>query len=70
LRTVCTIGPGELRSGGRRAQDNLEATPLVDNGMMYTLDGLGSVYAIDVSSGKKADPGVAAPGPSMSRAAA
>ena len=34
---------------------NLEATPLVDNGMMYVPDGWGSVYAIDVSSGKKAE---------------
>ena len=53
--TAFTIGPGGLRSGGRYAQGNLEATPLVDNGMMYVLDGLGSVYAIDVSSGKKAE---------------
>jgi len=45
--TAFTIGPGGLRSGGRCAQGNLEATPLVDNGMMYVPDGWGSVYAIE-----------------------
>ena len=64
LRLAFTIGLGGLQSGGRYAQGNLEATPLVDGGMMYIPDGWGSVYAIDVSSGKKAeikwkfDPGV------------
>jgi alcohol dehydrogenase (cytochrome c) len=64
LRLAFTVGLGGLQSGGRYAQGNLEATPLVDNGMMYIPDGWGSVYAIDVSSGKKAqikwkfDPGV------------
>src|SRR6266404_2549405 len=64
LRLAFTIGLGGLQSGGRYAQGNLEATPLVDNGMMYIPDGWGSVYAIDVSSGKKGeikwkfDPGV------------
>src|SRR5580704_8703434 len=64
LRLAFTVGLGGLQSGGRYAQGNLEATPLVDNGMMYIPDGWGSVYAIDVSSGKKGeikwkfDPGV------------
>jgi alcohol dehydrogenase (cytochrome c) len=64
LRLAFTIGLGGMQSGGRYAQGNLEATPLVDNGMMYIPDGWGSVYAIDVSSGKKGeikwkfDPGV------------
>src|SRR5258708_10746847 len=64
LRLAYTIGLGGLQSGGRYAQGNLEATPLVDNGMMYIPDGWGSVYAIDVSSEKKGeikwkfDPGV------------
>src|SRR5882672_8095434 len=64
LRLAYTIGLGGLQSGGRYAQGNLEATPLIDNGMMYIPDGWGSVYAIDVSSGKKGeikwkfDPGV------------
>ncbi len=55
LRLAFTVGLGGLQSGGRNAQGNLEATPLVDNGMMYIPDGWGSVYAIDVSNGKKAD---------------
>src|SRR5271168_3054962 len=64
LRLAFTVGLGGLQSGGRYAQGNLEATPLVDDGMMYIPDGWGSVYAIDVSSGKKGeikwkfDPGV------------
>ena len=76
LRLAFTIGLGGLQSGGRYAQGNLEATPLVDNGMMYIPDGWGSVYAIDVSSGKKAeikwkfDPGVDRAWGATSRAAA
>jgi alcohol dehydrogenase (cytochrome c) len=64
LRLAFTVGLGGLQAGGRHAQGNLEATPLVDNAMMYIADGWGSVYAIDVSSGKrgeikwKFDPGV------------
>ena len=64
LRLAFTVGLGGLQEGGRYAQGNLEATPLVDGGMMYLPDGWGSVYAIDVSSGKrgeikwKFDPGV------------
>src|SRR6266849_4668353 len=53
LRLAFTVGLGGLQSGGRYAQGNLEATPLVDDGIMYIADGWGSVYAIDVSSGKK-----------------
>ena len=64
LRLAFTVGLGGLQAGGRYAQGNLEATPLVDNGMMYIPDGWGSVYAIDVSNRKKGeikwkfDPGV------------
>src|ERR1700674_155672 len=63
-RPVFTVGLGGLQAGGRHAQGNLEATPLVDDGMMYVTDGWGSVYAIDVRSGRKGeikwkfDPGV------------
>jgi alcohol dehydrogenase (cytochrome c) len=42
-----------FQSGGRYAHGNLEATPLVEDGIMYVPDGWGSVYAIDLSSGKK-----------------
>src|SRR5580693_4488462 len=64
LRLAFTVGLGGLQEGGRYAQGNLEATPIIDNGMMYIPDGWGSVYAIDVSGGKKGeikwkfDPGV------------
>jgi len=76
LRLAFTIGLGGMQSGGRYAQGNLEATPLVDNGMMYIPDGWGSVYAIDVSSGKKGEisgnsiPASTVPGQATSPAAA
>jgi alcohol dehydrogenase (cytochrome c) len=53
LRPVFTVALGGYESGGRYKHGNLEATPLVEDGMMYVPDGWGSVYAIDVSSGKK-----------------
>ncbi len=49
--------------GGRGGNENLVATPLVDDGFMYVPDAWGSVYKIDVRSGKsgrivwKMDPG-------------
>src|SRR5215470_14507885 len=64
LRLAFTVGLGGLQAGGRYANGNLEATPIVDDGMMYIPDGWGSVYAIDVRSGRKGeikwkfDPGV------------
>jgi alcohol dehydrogenase (cytochrome c) len=64
LRVAFTVALGGMESGGRYASGNLEATPLVDDGMMYVTDGWGSVYAIDVSSGKRGtirwrfDPGI------------
>ena len=42
-----------IESGGRYKHGNLQATPIVEDGMMYVTDGWGSVYAIDVASGKK-----------------
>src|SRR5215831_13510959 len=51
LRLAFTVGLGGLQAGGRYANGDLEATPLVDDAMMYIPDGWGSVYAIDVSSG-------------------
>ena len=45
---------GGFEGGGTRYKfGNLEATPLVEDGIMYVPDGWGSVYAIDVTSGKK-----------------
>src|SRR6266853_2652150 len=64
LRLAFTVGLGGLQAGGRYANGNLEATPLVDDGIMYIPDGWGAVYAIDVRSGRKGeikwkfDPGV------------
>src|SRR5215471_283761 len=55
LRLAFTVGLGGLQAGGRYANGNLEATPLVDDGMMYIPDGWGAVYAIDVSSGRKGE---------------
>src|SRR5229473_2849801 len=53
LRLAFTVGLGGMEAGVKHATGNLEATPLVDDGVMYIADGWGSVYAIDVTSGKK-----------------
>src|SRR6516225_3829332 len=37
--------------GGTRAGENIEATPLVEDGFMYIVDQWGIVYKIDVRSG-------------------
>jgi alcohol dehydrogenase (cytochrome c) len=54
LRPAFTVALGGFQSGGRYAAGALEATPLVEDGIMYVPDGWGSVYAIDVTAGKKA----------------
>jgi alcohol dehydrogenase (cytochrome c) len=53
LRPVFSVALGGFESGGRYKFGNLEATPIVEDGMMYVTDGWGSVYAIDVSTGRK-----------------
>jgi alcohol dehydrogenase (cytochrome c) len=53
LKPVFTVALSGFQNGGRYAHGNLEATPLVEDGIMYVPDGWGSVYAIDVSAGKK-----------------
>jgi alcohol dehydrogenase (cytochrome c) len=53
LKPVFTVALGGYESGGRYKFGNLEATPIVEDGMMYVPDGWGSVYAIDVTNGKK-----------------
>jgi alcohol dehydrogenase (cytochrome c) len=53
LKPVFAVALSGFQSGGRYAHGNLEATPIVEDGMMYVTDGWGSVYAIDVSAGKK-----------------
>ena len=49
-----TVALGGYESGGRYKHGNLQATPIVEDGMMYVTDGWGSVYAIDVTNPKKA----------------
>jgi alcohol dehydrogenase (cytochrome c) len=53
LKPVFTVALSGFQNGGRYAHGNLEATPLVEDGIMYVPDGWGSVYAIDLTAGKK-----------------
>jgi len=53
LKVAFTVALGGIEGGGRYKFGNLEATPIVEDGMLYVPDGWGAVYAIDVSSGKK-----------------
>src|SRR5262245_26974024 len=41
--------------GGTSGNENLTATPLVDDGFMYVTDAWGMVYKIDVRSGQRGD---------------
>jgi alcohol dehydrogenase (cytochrome c) len=53
LKPAFTVALSGFQSGGRYAFGNLEATPIVEDGTMYVPDGWGSVYAIDLTAGKK-----------------
>ncbi len=53
LKPAFTVALSGFQSGGRYAHGNLEATPLIEDGIMYVPDGWGSVYAIDVTAGTK-----------------
>src|SRR6201993_1101828 len=53
LKVAFTVALGGIEGAGRYKFGNLEATPIVEDGIMYVPDGWGAVYAIDVSSGKK-----------------
>jgi alcohol dehydrogenase (cytochrome c) len=53
LRLAFAVALGGIEGAGRYKFGNLEATPIVEDGVIYVPDGWGSVYAIDVSSGKK-----------------
>jgi alcohol dehydrogenase (cytochrome c) len=53
MRLAYTVALGGFQSGGRYAFGDLEATPIVEDGMMYVPDGWGSVYAIDLTAGRK-----------------
>ena len=61
--------------GGKSANENLLATPLVDDGFMYMVDAWGVVYKIDLRSGTmgrilwKMDPGPGEDGPQPRRRA-
>jgi alcohol dehydrogenase (cytochrome c) len=54
LRVAYTVALGGTEAGGARYKfGDLEATPIVEDGVMYVPDGWGTVYAIDLSTGKK-----------------
>src|SRR5580704_7013477 len=53
LKLAFTVALGGIEGAGRYKFGNLEATPIVEDGVMYVADGWGSVYAIDVSRGTK-----------------
>src|SRR5882724_10337381 len=54
LKMAFTVGLGGIEGAGTRYKfGNLEATPIVEDGIMYVPDGWGTVYAIDMTSGKK-----------------
>ncbi|HWF95467.1 MAG TPA: PQQ-dependent dehydrogenase, methanol/ethanol family [Xanthobacteraceae bacterium] len=54
LKVAFTVALGGFEGGGTRYKfGNLEATPIVEDGVMYVPDGWGSVYAIDLSTGRK-----------------
>src|ERR1700751_1668747 len=54
LKVAFTVALGGFEGAGTRYKfGDLEATPIVEDGILYAPDGWGPVYAIDVSSGKK-----------------
>src|SRR5712675_1030040 len=54
LKVAFSVALSGLESAGTRNRSgNLEATPIVEDGIMYVPNGWGNVYAIDVSSGKR-----------------
>src|SRR5215475_11108446 len=63
LRLVWALALRGMQDVGQNGPEN-EVNPLIDNGFMYTTDGWGTVYKIDVRSGDHgeyvwvADPGV------------
>src|SRR5262245_27091471 len=54
LKLAFTLALAGTEAGGKvYMHASLEATPLVEDGVMYVTDGWGRVYAIDMGSGKK-----------------
>src|SRR5260221_8216553 len=49
LRLVWAMGLGGMQDVGQNGPES-EVNPLIDNGMMYTTDGWGTVYKIDASA--------------------
>ena len=49
LRMVWALALGGMQDVGQNGPEN-EVNPLIDNGMMYTTDGWGTVYKIDVTN--------------------
>jgi len=55
LKLAFTLALGGAEGGGKVYKHaTLEATPIVEDGVMYVTDGWGRVYSIDLTSGKKA----------------
>lgn len=50
LKLLFTVSLGPISAGTQFEQSRISA-PLVDDGMLYTVDAFGTVYKIDVSSG-------------------
>ncbi len=51
LKVAFTVALGGFEGAGTRYKfGDLEATPIVEDGIMYVPDGWGTVYAIDVSN--------------------
>src|SRR5437899_11382596 len=54
LKIAFSVALGGIEGAGTRYKfGNLEATPIVEDGVIYVPDGWGTVYAIDASSGRK-----------------
>jgi alcohol dehydrogenase (cytochrome c) len=54
MRVLFTVGLGGAEAGGRVYKHaTLEATPIVEDGIMYVTDGWGRVYAIDMTGARK-----------------
>src|SRR5438067_5874960 len=54
LRVVWALALGGMQDVGQNGPEN-EVNPLVDNGFMYTTDGWGTIYKIDVRNPGRAE---------------
>src|SRR3954447_1318905 len=54
LKVAFSVALGGLEGAGTRHKSgNLEGTPIVEDGIIYVPNGWGTVYAIDVTNGKR-----------------